>query len=44
MLKWAQRLLAVCTNCLRPQHASKLLEFEHAALLRDRIKELQQMK
>ena len=26
------------------QHASKLLEFEHAALLRDRIKELQQMK
>jgi len=26
------------------KHASKLLEFEHAALLRDRIKELQQMK
>ena len=26
------------------KHASKLLEFEHAAILRDRIKELQQMK
>ena len=26
------------------RNASRLLEFEHAALLRDRIKELQQMK
>ncbi len=26
------------------KHASQLLEFEHAAILRDRIKELQQMK
>ena len=26
------------------KNASRLLEFEHAAILRDRIKELQQMK
>ena len=35
---------SVCANYKRPQNASKLLEFEHAAILRDRIKELQEMK
>ncbi|MBR0447095.1 MAG: UvrB/UvrC motif-containing protein [Clostridia bacterium] len=38
------RQLAVWQTKERPQHASKLLEFEHAAILRDRIKELQQTK
>ena len=37
-----QELIAQLTKEMK--HASKLLEFEHAALLRDRIKELQQMK
>ena len=36
-----QELIAQLTKEMK--HASKLLEFEHAALLRDRIKELQQM-
>ncbi|MBQ6848698.1 MAG: UvrB/UvrC motif-containing protein [Clostridia bacterium] len=51
MGEWATPILkvgATRTNGLlkprRPRHASKLLEFEHAALLRDRIKELQQMQ
>ena len=37
-----QELIAQLTKEMK--HASKLLEFEHAAILRDRIKELQQMK
>ena len=44
ILKVGAKQLAVWQTKERPQHASKLLEFEHAALLRDRIKELQIMK
>ena len=40
----AEREALIAQLTKEMKHASKLLEFEHAAILRDRIKELQQMK